>query len=88
MFSNHVYCALTGPNKFLYFRIEESFCEIDPFQNSINTNTGYQPEAVGTYGQQISENYTCHMWAMDTGSLVVCTDLGDILIMDFQGGFK
>jgi hypothetical protein len=28
------------------------------------------------------------MWAKDTGSLVVCTDLGDILLMDFQGGFK
>jgi hypothetical protein len=28
------------------------------------------------------------MWSLDTGSLVVCTDLGDILILDFQGGYK
>ena len=39
-------------------------------------------------GRQISDNYTCHSWAQDSGLLIVCTDNGQILICDNNGEYK
>jgi hypothetical protein len=35
----------------------------------------------------ISNNYTCHTWLPD-GRLIVCTDQGDIMLLESTGDYK
>lgn len=39
-------------------------------------------------GREISNNFTCHAWSQDTALLIVCTDNGEILIMENSGEYK
>jgi len=39
-------------------------------------------------GREVSNNFTCHAWSQDTALLIVCTDNGEILIMENSGEYK
>jgi len=74
---------VTGPGQtFVYLKYTTNE-DKEPMFNSDHTQINNLEE-----GREISNNYTCHSWAMDTGLLIVCTDNGQILICDNNGEYK
>ena len=88
MLSQDLFGVVTGPNKYLFMKIADNFQHAEVSLSDLDTrsNLTYEPPPVhGISG--ISTNYTCHAWTLDTGRLVVGTDMGDILLMDYEGQF-
>lgn len=76
--SNEV-AIVTGPNYFRYLKVDDGAVLKDSIDTSSNVHD-VQP----IHGQGISTNYTCHCWTPDV-TLLVCTDLGDIMILNYDG---
>lgn len=36
---------------------------------------------------QLSSNYSCHTWMLDTGRLLICTENGEIILLENSGEF-
>ena len=83
MLSTDLYAVVTGPNVYKFLKIHDSFAQVDMMVESLDTS-GIQVEPVQNF-QGVSTNYTCHTWSVDTQRPIVCTDMGDILLMNFDG---
>ena len=81
--------VVTGPHKYRFLSLTKdnfTFPSEDGKKEEIDTqNNKFYVESIQGCG--ISSNYTCHAWTQDTCQLVVCTDLGDILLMNYDGSF-
>lgn len=65
--------VVTGPDTFKYYRIEEG--ELQPALTQINNKD-----------RDITTRYSCHTWMTD-GRLIVCTEVGEIIILEDDGEF-
>ena len=65
--------VVTGPDTFNYYRIEEG--ELQPSLTRINNK-----------GLDLTTKYSCHTWMTD-GRLIVCTEVGEIIILEDDGEF-
>jgi len=65
---------VTGNNCFKYFRATDGILK--------STHTAIQKKEA-----HISNNYTCHTWLAD-GRLLVCTDVGEIMLLESSGDYK
>jgi hypothetical protein len=77
--SQDMFGVITGPNKYLFMQVADNFTSVEVSLSDMDTRSA---KVAG-----ISSNYTCHAWTLDTGRLVVGTDMGDILLMDYEGQF-
>ena len=69
-------CVLvTGNSIFKYYRVSENN-SLKNVHNSIAKKESH-----------ISNNYTCHAWLPD-GRLIVCTDQGEIMLLESDGSYK
>jgi len=67
-------------------KVADNFTEAETLAGELEVELNYDVAPVqGVAG--ISTNYTCHTWSLDTGRLIVGTDMGDILIVNFDGSF-
>lgn len=67
--------VVTGNSIYKYYRIGES--------NSLKT----VHNAIAKKESHISNNYTCHSWLPD-GRFIVCTDQGEIMLLDSEGLYR
>lgn len=65
--------VVTGPDTFKYYRIEEG--ELQPSLTQINNKN-----------VELTTSYSCHTWMTD-GRLIVCTEVGEIIILEDDGEF-
>lgn len=65
--------VVTGLNTFKYYKIEDN-----EFQASLTQITNKDRE--------ITTKYSCHAW-MGDGRLVVCTEVGEIIVLEDDGEF-
>jgi hypothetical protein len=72
--------VVTGPNIFRFFRLDDSFQSIEVKQTSVVAGVALNYSPAGG----ISTNYTCHTWT-PYGQIAICTDMGDILLLDGNG---
>jgi WD40 repeat protein len=80
MLSSELNVIVTGPNTYKFLKVDSNFCSAEMSVTSLDTSD-IQVEPVGEhYG--VSTNYTCHTWSVDTQRPIVCTDMGDILLLD------
>jgi hypothetical protein len=85
--------VVTGPNTYQYMKINMNFKSLEDEQEKTRQEyinyDGLEDELVPVNGNSgCSRNITCHVWSKDSDSLVCCTDLGDILVMDYLGKLK
>ena len=66
---------VTGNSIFKYYRIADS--------NSLKTIHNQ----IAKKDVHISNNYTCHSWLPD-GRLIICTDQGEIMLLETDGSYK
>ena len=67
---------VTGPDTFKYYQIKDG--EFEPSHTQIN-NT--DPD------RAINTRLTCHAWMAD-GCLVICNEVGQIVLCDTDGSYK
>ena len=72
---DHSSVLVTGNGTFKYYKVSES--------NSLKNTQN----AIGKKESHISNNYTCHAWLQD-GRLLVCTDQGEIMLLESDGSYK
>ena len=65
--------VVTGPDMFRYYRIEE-----EQLQASLTR--------INNKDTDITTRYSCHTWMHD-GRLIVCTELGEIIILEDDGEY-
>ena len=66
---------VTGNNTYKFYRVTDNNI-LKPTHTSILKKEGH-----------ISSNYTCHTWLPD-GRLLVCTDQGEIMLLEANGDYK
>jgi hypothetical protein len=66
---------VTGNSTYKFYKIAENNV-LKPTHTSILKKESH-----------ISNNYTCHTWTPD-GKLLVCTDQGDIMLLEMNGDYK
>jgi len=66
---------VTGNNTFRYFKVGDG--------NTLKCNHSQ----IAKKEANISSNYTCHTWLPD-GRILVCTDKGEILLLESTGDWK
>jgi len=66
---------VTGNGTFKFYRVNEN----NSLKNTHNAITKKE--------SHISNNYTCHAWLPD-GRLLVCTDQGEIMLLESDGSYK
>lgn len=66
---------VTGNQTYKFYRVQENGT-LKPTHTSILKKESH-----------ISNNYTCHTWLPD-GRLIVCTDQGEILLLENNGDYK
>ena len=72
---DHNIVLVTGNNTYKFYRVQEN--------NSLKaTHTQIVKKEA-----HISNNYTCHSWLPD-GRLIVCTDQGEIMLLEQGGDYK
>lgn len=69
--------VVSGHGIFKYYKIREQNSEFVADHTQVNSKD-----------RNISTHYSCHTWMMDTGRLVLCTENGEILILDSNGEYK
>lgn len=76
-FSNqdHNVVVVTGDNTYKFFRVQEN--------NSLKQTHGQ----IAKKESHISGTYTCHTWMPD-GRLIICTDQGEIMLLEGTGDYK
>lgn len=80
---------VTGPDCFRMIKVDDNFAGATITHSSIDTSKNeFEVEALPGIGSTISTNYTCHCWSIDSCIPIICTDMGDILLLDFKGEFK
>ena len=65
--------VVTGQDVFRFFKLEAQ--QLKTTHNQIAKK------------DDASTNYTCHTWLSD-GKIAVCTDMGQILILEHNGDYK
>lgn len=65
--------VVTGPDTFKYYRIEDG--ELQAAHTQINNSQ-----------RDNTTMYSCHTWMTD-GRLIVCTEVGEIIILEDDGEF-
>jgi len=87
--STDLLALVTGPDTYRMVKVDDNFAGATVMQTSIDTSKiECDVEPIPGVGTQISTNYTCHCWALDSQQPIVCTDMGDMLLLDFNGAFK
>jgi hypothetical protein len=66
---------VTGNSTYKFYRVQDNNA-LQPKHNSILKKESH-----------ISNNYTCHTWLPD-GRLLVCTDQGEIMLLESNGDYK
>lgn len=66
---------VTGPNTYKYYKIgdRETFV---PDHTQVNNKD-----------RQLTTNYSCHSWMLDSGRLVLCTENGEIMLLENSGEY-
>jgi len=78
----HISFSNSDPNNILVTgRDVFKFYKLENFQLRPSHNQVMKKEA------EVSTNYTCHTWLPD-GRIALCTDLGQILILESNGDYK
>ncbi len=67
--------VVSGDNTYKFFRVQEN--------NSLKQTHGQ----IAKKEAHISNFYTCHAWMPD-GRLIVCTDQGEIMLLESSGDYK
>jgi hypothetical protein len=42
---------------------------------------------VNNKDRQISTQHSCHTWMLDTGRIILCTENGEIMLLEHSGEF-
>ncbi len=66
---------VTGNNTYKYYKIKE----LNEF--------GADHTQINNKDRNISTAYSCHAWMQDTGRLVVCTENGEIMLLETSGEY-
>jgi hypothetical protein len=66
---------VTGNNTYKFYRVQE------------NNNLKPTHTQIVKKEAHISNNFTCHAWLPD-GRLIVCTDQGEIMLLESSGDYK
>ena len=78
--------VVTGPARYMYLKVADNFSSAEVLATELQVSLNYEVAPVqGVMG--ISNNYTCHTWSLDTGRLLIGTDMGDLLLVNFDGTF-
>jgi len=72
---DHNIVLVTGDNTYKFFRVQEN--------NSLKQTHGQ----IAKKEAHISNCFTCHTWLPD-GRLIVCTDQGEIMLLEGSGDYK
>lgn len=73
--NDHNIVVVTGDNTYKFFRVQEN--------NSLKQTHG----SIAKKEPHISNNLTCHAWMPDN-RLIVCTDQGEIMLLEGNGDYK
>ena len=68
------YILVTGRDLFKFFKLDNQQLKI-----THNQIAKKEPE--------VSSTFTCHTWLPD-GRIAVCTDMGQIMLLDYNGDYK
>jgi WD40 repeat protein len=68
------YIVVTGPDTYKYYKIDGA--EFDPIHTLLNNKD-----------RDITTRYSCHAWMHD-GPLIVCTEVGEIIMCETDGSYK
>jgi hypothetical protein len=68
--------VVTGPNVYKYYKLTQDFNDFQVDHTQVNNSD-----------RPISKTYSCHAWMQDTGRLIVCTEQGEIMLMEANGEF-
>jgi hypothetical protein len=80
--------VVTGPDCYRMISVDDNFAGARVTVGTVDTSISADVQEMQKFGSMVSTNYTSHCWTLDTMALVICTDSGDILLMDFVGKFK
>ena len=72
---DHNSVVVTGPNLYKYYKVKE-LSEFVADHTQVNNKD-----------REISSSYSCHSWMLDTGRLLVCTENGEIMLLENTGEF-
>lgn len=71
--------VVTGPGTYKYFKVTES-SEFAVDHSQLNNVDRGQPIADAV-------SFTCHAWMSDTARIVVCSERGDLMLLENSGEF-
>ena len=69
-------CVVTGTNTYQFLRLSTDLTSFEVH------HTQLRPPR-----EDISTDYTCHVWTKDSMQLVVCTANGDVMLVNHSGEF-
>ena len=73
---DHNAVVVTGPNIYKYYKITNQQTEFTADHTQINNKD-----------RSISTNYSSHAWMQDTGRLIICTEHGEIMLLETSGEY-
>lgn len=71
--------VVTGNQTYRYMNVSTDLHSINLLQQELF--------ATSDDGHEVSKDYSCHIWTKDTMQLLVCTNEGDMLLLNHSGEF-
>ena len=65
--STDLLALVTGPDTFRMVKVDDNFAGATVMHSSIDTSKmDFEADSIQGVGTQVSTNYTCHCWALDS----------------------